>query len=57
MPSARAQAQLIRDTYKRCGLDATSARDRPQYFEAHGTGTPAGDRKLTLDIAHHRLLK
>ncbi|KAL9086280.1 MAG: hypothetical protein Q9165_007195 [Trypethelium subeluteriae] len=43
MPSGEAQAQLIRDTYARCGLDATSARDRPQYFEAHGTGTPAGD--------------
>jgi acyl transferase domain-containing protein len=45
MPSATAQAQLIRDTYQRCGLDVTSPHDRPQYFEAHGTGTPAGDRK------------
>ncbi|KAH9865982.1 hypothetical protein J1614_008546 [Plenodomus biglobosus] len=41
MPSAESQAQLIRDTYTRCGLDPV--RDRPQYFEAHGTGTPAGD--------------
>jgi acyl transferase domain-containing protein len=43
MPSAESQSQLIRDTYMRCGLDPV--RDRPQYFEAHGTGTPAGDRK------------
>ncbi|OKL62581.1 hypothetical protein UA08_02969 [Talaromyces atroroseus] len=43
MPSAEAQTRLIRDTYSRCGLDPTNARDRPQYFEAHGTGTPAGD--------------
>ncbi|KAF2763053.1 hypothetical protein EJ05DRAFT_459880 [Pseudovirgaria hyperparasitica] len=41
MPSAEAQSQLIRDTYKRCGLDPV--RNRPHYFEAHGTGTPAGD--------------
>ncbi|KAL1801719.1 hypothetical protein ACET3X_002061 [Alternaria dauci] len=41
MPSAESQAQLIRDTYTRCGLDPV--RDRPHYFEAHGTGTPAGD--------------
>jgi hybrid polyketide synthase/nonribosomal peptide synthetase ACE1 len=45
MPSATAQAQLIQETYKRAGLDLKNARDRPQYFEAHGTGTPAGDRK------------
>lgn len=43
MPGAESQAQLIRDTYMRCGLDPV--RDRPEYFEAHGTGTPAGDRK------------
>ncbi|KAL5325443.1 hypothetical protein ACEPPN_006568 [Leptodophora sp. 'Broadleaf-Isolate-01'] len=41
MPGAESQAQLIRDTYMRCGLDPV--RDRPQFFEAHGTGTPAGD--------------
>lgn len=45
MPSATAQARLIRETYQRCGLDINSPLDRPQYFEAHGTGTPAGDRK------------
>ncbi|KAI0455760.1 hypothetical protein F5B21DRAFT_180963 [Xylaria acuta] len=43
MPSSESQAQLIRDTYTRCGLDPACESDRPQYFEAHGTGTPAGD--------------
>ncbi|KUJ09893.1 ketoacyl-synt-domain-containing protein [Mollisia scopiformis] len=43
MPSSESQAQLILDTYARCGLDPTLESDRPQYFEAHGTGTPAGD--------------
>lgn len=41
MPSASAQAALIRETYDRAGLDIQT--DRCQYFEAHGTGTPAGD--------------
>ncbi|KAL3421601.1 polyketide synthase peptide synthetase [Phlyctema vagabunda] len=43
MPSSTAQAALIRDTYARAGLDPLSKKDRCQYFEAHGTGTPAGD--------------
>lgn len=43
MPSATSQADLIRQTYERAGLDCTKASDRCQYFEAHGTGTPAGD--------------
>ncbi|KAK5996292.1 PKS-NRPS hybrid synthetase cheA [Cladobotryum mycophilum] len=43
MPSPTAQAALIHDTYKRAGLDLSRPSDRPQYFEAHGTGTPAGD--------------
>ncbi|KAK7702439.1 putative PKS/NRPS-like protein biosynthetic cluster [Diaporthe eres] len=43
MPSAAAQAQLIKDCYARAGLDLSNPVDRPQYFEAHGTGTPAGD--------------
>ncbi|KAI6472412.1 putative Hybrid PKS-NRPS biosynthetic cluster [Pyricularia oryzae] len=43
MPSATAQAALIRSTYARAGLDLRKASDRPQFFEAHGTGTPAGD--------------
>ncbi|KAL8310555.1 hypothetical protein RB597_010414 [Gaeumannomyces tritici] len=43
MPSGAAQASLIRDTYARAGLDPTKPDERCQYFEAHGTGTPAGD--------------
>jgi acyl transferase domain-containing protein len=43
VPSARAHADLIKATYQKCGLDLTKAANRPQYFEAHGTGTPAGD--------------
>ncbi|KAI9146786.1 hybrid nrps pks [Paramyrothecium foliicola] len=41
MPSAQAQADLIRSTYQAAGLDPKV--DRCQYFECHGTGTPAGD--------------
>ncbi|KAI8946246.1 hypothetical protein F4801DRAFT_77015 [Xylaria longipes] len=43
MPNPRAQADLIRNTYRQAGLDLDTPRDRPQFFEAHGTGTPAGD--------------
>lgn len=43
MPNPIAQAELIRDCYARAGLDPTNPAQRPQYFEAHGTGTPAGD--------------
>lgn len=43
MPSAEAQARLIRSTYQRAGLDPTAPSDRCQLFEAHGTGTPTGD--------------
>src|SRR5690349_21388498 len=43
MPSSAAQTALIRDTYARAGLDLNNRSDRPQFFEAHGTGTPAGD--------------
>lgn len=42
MPSASAQAALIKSTYARAGLDPTNEHDRCQYFEAHGTGTKAG---------------
>ncbi|GME34422.1 Beta-ketoacyl synthase [Neofusicoccum parvum] len=41
MPSATAQAALIRATYQSAGLDPLV--DRCQYFECHGTGTAAGD--------------
>nr|A0A2Z5TM64.1 RecName: Full=Polyketide synthase-nonribosomal peptide synthetase hybrid himA; Short=PKS-NRPS hybrid synthetase himA; AltName: Full=Himeic acid biosynthesis cluster protein A [Aspergillus japonicus]BBA91557.1 polyketide synthase-nonribosomal peptide synthetase [Aspergillus japonicus] len=43
MPSSLAQAALIQDTYRRSGLDALNPDHRCQYFEAHGTGTQAGD--------------
>ncbi|CVL03383.1 probable polyketide synthase [Fusarium mangiferae] len=43
MPSPTAQAELIRSTYAKAGLDLRLECDRPQYFEAHGTGTQAGD--------------
>lgn len=43
MPSATAQAQLIRNTYANAGLDLRNPEDQPQFFEAHGTGTKAGD--------------
>lgn len=38
MPNPVAQAELIRSTYRRAGLDLSQPSDRPQYFEAHGTG-------------------
>jgi acyl transferase domain-containing protein len=41
MPTVAAQAALIQETYHRAGLDPV--KDRCQYFECHGTGTPAGD--------------
>lgn len=36
MPSAEAQAALIRRTYKSAGLDPTQPESRPSFFEAHG---------------------
>ena len=39
LPSAEAQAALIRETYARAGLDMKDTA----YCEAHGTGTAAGD--------------
>lgn len=35
-PSSDAQAQMIRDTYRRAGLDIRDPSSRPSYFEAHG---------------------
>ncbi|OGE47187.1 hypothetical protein PENARI_c056G00788 [Penicillium arizonense] len=43
MPSSAAQVQLIRSTYALAGLNVECPDERPQYFEAHGTGTKAGD--------------
>lgn len=38
-PSGKAQAALIRDTYRKAGL----ATDETRFVEAHGTGTAIGD--------------
>ncbi|CAJ2508444.1 Uu.00g134700.m01.CDS01 [Anthostomella pinea] len=44
IPSASSQAALIRQTYAKAGLSPFLKQgDGPQYFEAHGTGTLAGD--------------
>ncbi|KAF9872525.1 hypothetical protein CkaCkLH20_10022 [Colletotrichum karsti] len=43
MPSASAQRALIHSVYKKAGLDPENPSHWPQYIEAHGTGTPAGD--------------
>lgn len=43
MPNPAAQTALIRETYMKSGLDPTNPEHRPQFFEAHGTGTPVGD--------------
>ncbi|UKZ82915.1 Type I Iterative PKS [Trichoderma virens FT-333] len=39
VPSGDAQAELIRETYKKAGISMNDTC----YFEAHGTGTPLGD--------------
>lgn len=36
MPSAEAQAKLIRTTYNKAGLDLSQEASRPYFFEAHG---------------------
>jgi acyl transferase domain-containing protein len=38
-PSRYAQQNLVKDTYRRFGLDFNHTR----YYEAHGTGTAVGD--------------
>ena len=50
VPSSEAQASLIKRTYSKAGLDITNPRDRPQYFEAHGTGTKVGDPREAAAI-------
>ena len=52
MPNSQAQTDLIHAAYSRAGLDLTNPADRPQYFEAHGTGTPTGD-PLEAAAIHH----
>ncbi|CAL8576082.1 hypothetical protein XPA_001973 [Xanthoria parietina] len=51
VPSSEAQTMLIRQTYAKAGLDPSDPRDRPQFFEAHGTGTKAGDPKEAAAIS------
>ncbi|KAL4745664.1 hypothetical protein BDW72DRAFT_198425 [Aspergillus terricola var. indicus] len=51
LPSAEAQVSLMRTAYKNAGLDLSKAEDRPQYIEAHGTGTQAGDPREAHAIA------
>lgn len=55
-PSADAQFDLIQDTYRRAGLDLNSSSGRPQFFEAHGTGTPAGD-PIEAEAIHNAIGK
>ncbi|KAK3988690.1 lovastatin nonaketide synthase [Cladorrhinum sp. PSN332] len=50
VPSSVAQADLIRKTYAKAGLDLSNPLDHPQFFEAHGTGTNAGDPKEAAAI-------
>ncbi|KAI0466095.1 hypothetical protein F4859DRAFT_527534 [Xylaria cf. heliscus] len=49
-PNPEAQATLIRDTYHRAGLDPANPLHQCQYFEAHGTGTQAGDPREAAAI-------
>ncbi len=51
MPSASAQAALIRSTYAKAGLDLRHKSDRCQYFEAHGTGTPVSLNEITTQFS------
>ncbi|KAJ3579181.1 hypothetical protein NPX13_g1377 [Xylaria arbuscula] len=46
LPNSTAQEALIRSTYRKAGLDPEDT----QYFEAHGTGTQAGDPSETRAI-------
>lgn len=50
VPSSVAQTALIQKTYAKAGLDLNNPLDHPQFFEAHGTGTNAGDPKEAAAI-------
>ena len=53
VPSSLAQAALIRECYTKAGLDPiNNLQDRPQFFQAHGTGTQAGDPQEAEAIAN-----
>jgi len=51
MPSPEAQRDLIVETYRKSGLDPKNPEERCQYFEAHGTGTQAGDPREAQAIS------
>ncbi|TLD19852.1 hypothetical protein PspLS_09593 [Pyricularia sp. CBS 133598] len=51
MPSGQAQSDLIRRTYAEAGLNLTNRANWPQFFEAHGTGTPVGDPQEASALA------
>ncbi|KUI55300.1 Nonribosomal peptide synthetase 14 [Cytospora mali] len=51
VPNPEAQKNLIQRTYMKSNLDPFSPEHRPQYFEAHGTGTPVGDPREARAIA------
>ncbi|KAH6677230.1 thiolase-like protein [Halenospora varia] len=61
MSSQEVQTQLIRDTYARAGLNLSDPRDRPQYFEAHGTAIfhtffPPQSEGTTTQVAEAKAL-
>lgn len=46
-PDAGAQESMLRTIYRRAGIDPTTV----SYLEAHGTGTPVGDREEAVALA------
>ena len=50
VPSVAAQQALIQSTYLKAGLNLSVPENRPQYFEAHGTGTSAGGQSPQIPI-------
>ncbi|ROW03680.1 hypothetical protein VMCG_05341 [Cytospora schulzeri] len=51
VPNPEAQRALIQSTYNKSNLNPFNPDHRPQYFEAHGTGTPVGDPREARAIA------
>ncbi|KUI67109.1 Nonribosomal peptide synthetase 14 [Cytospora mali] len=51
VPNPEAQRDLIQRTYMKSNLDPFNPEHKPQYFEAHGTGTPVGDPREARAIA------
>ncbi|GLA56737.1 type I Iterative Polyketide synthase (PKS) [Aspergillus tubingensis] len=51
LPNGEAQRELICSTYARAGLNPLRREDRCQFFEAHGTGTQAGDPQEAFGIS------